>query len=220
MQTTIALFLAVSGIIGGAFEDTVYYVAESSATPVEAYISPEIAPQLTIEQKIDNIASKWKIASSTLYNLVQGESQFDLLADNGVDRGLVQISRKYWPDITDEQAFDVDFSLNFAAEAISKGKENQWVVCSCVSFARALGAKLPKGNADDLFPNTETPSIGGVLILKYKNGRHHLAAITKNTIQADGYHITTANKEPCKVISEVIPFDSKLIMGIYKYGAQ
>ena len=198
---------------------TVTYTREvviptASAYALEAPIMPITE---TLEAKIDRIATAHKIATTTLYNLVESESQFDTKA-RGRDGevGLVQIMPLWGFSV--EQMEDPEFSLNFAAEKLANGQEDLWTVCSCKKFAVAMGSQMTRGNADDIFPNTPVPIVGGVIILKYPSGRHHLAPITKDTIQPDGYHITTANKEPCKITSEVLPLNSKLIMGFYRYA--
>ena len=175
----------------------------------------------TIEAKIDRIAEKNGIATTTLWNLAWSESRLDPLADNGEDRGIVQINRKAW-DITDEQAFDPEFALNFAAKHIKEGREWYWVPCSCIQTARAMGAKLPRtvngGGQDayDLTPNTPYPRVGGVVLLKYRHSGTYSVAYIKS-VTATGLNVVHGNKEPCKIISEFIRTDSKDIIGFYKY---
>lgn len=179
-----------------------------------AHASEVIEPE-TIEQKIDRIALAHGIATTTLYNLVQSESNFDPNADNGEDRGIAQINRKSFPEITDEQAFDPEFSLNFAAQKISEGKDYLWTVCSCVQLVKSLGVNI-KGNADDIFPtDTVIPHAKGVVILKYWNpDRHHVAYI--ESVEKDGLHIIEGNFERCKITRRVIPLNDIHIMGYYK----
>lgn len=57
-------------------------------------------------------------------------------------RGIVQITECYYPHITDQEAFDVDYSLNFLKENLLLGKKNcmqQWTTC------RMYYKGLPKG---------------------------------------------------------------------------
>lgn len=47
-------------------------------------------------------------------------------------RGLVQITECYYPDVTDEQAFDIDFSIDFLARKLAEGTQTcrtQWTTC-------------------------------------------------------------------------------------------
>lgn len=46
--------------------------------------------------------------------------------------------------------------------------------CSCVQFVRDRVPSLPRGDADQLKPNSP-PVEGGVVILKYPNGIYHVA---------------------------------------------
>ena len=73
----------------------------------------------------------WGVSSTTIYKIIEGESNFNTLAvgDKGMSRGLVQIHKKYHPDITDEMAFDPDFSINFLASNLAKGRCSWWTVC-------------------------------------------------------------------------------------------
>jgi hypothetical protein len=77
-----------------------------------------------------------------MYYIVRGESGFNpntkgdtkIICDRTGEavyaRGLVQITRCYHPEITDEQAFNIDFSLKFLAEKIRAGKcLQEWTVC-------------------------------------------------------------------------------------------
>lgn len=182
------------------------------AIPAEA---ASISSEAPIIVQIERTASKWGIASSTLYNLVKSESNFDPLATStdGHDRGLVQISNIYHPEVSDAQAFDSEFALNFAAEAISANKEEAWVSCNCVQFVKAMGVKLPRIiDAGNLDPNTKVPVKGGVIIMVY-NGIHHLAYI--DSVQEDGIHIREANYSKCLIGRRVIPFNDPATIGFY-----
>ncbi len=44
-------------------------------------------------------------------------------------RGLVQITECWWPKVTDIQANDPDFALDFLASWISKGHCSWWSTC-------------------------------------------------------------------------------------------
>lgn len=179
--------------------------------------APKIAYTESLEEKIARIASNHKIEYQTLYNLVESESQLgqQRVGDNGKSCGVVHFHQDFYPEEF-SRCDDDEYILNRAAEMLANGEDWKFTPCSCVSFAKAMGAKLPKGSANDLFPNTsEFPRVGGVLILKYWNpDRHHVAYI--EAIKEDGYHIVEGNFERCKITKRVIPFNSKNIMGAYK----
>lgn len=44
-----------------------------------------------------------------------------ITGDDGMSRGLAQIHKKYHPEVTDKQAFDPNFAINWAAKEISNG---------------------------------------------------------------------------------------------------
>lgn len=44
-------------------------------------------------------------------------------------RGVAQINRKYHPDISDKEAYDVDFALEWTASRLREGKCDMWSTC-------------------------------------------------------------------------------------------
>lgn len=190
---------------------------EDVAIPTAHAQAVEIAPEFTIDQKIDNYASKWNISSTTLHNLALSESGLNATSTNGDDRGIVQINKIYHPEITDAEAFDTDFSLNYAAEQISKGKESEWVACDCASFVKVMlareGYTLPRIiDAGNLDINSRVPVKGGVVILAYPQA-HHIAFI--KSIDAEGIHIVESNFQHCLIGSRVLSPSDPHIMGYY-----
>lgn len=157
------------------------------------------------------IAKDHGIATTSLFNLVDCESKWDPLADNVYDRGLVQINRTAWPDITDAQAFDPEFSLNFAAEKISKGQGYLWTCGNCYSFAKVLLGKLPK--MADILPNTPYPVVGGLTIFDY-NGKKHVAVNKK--ITQDGILVRECNYEENLCKERMVKQDDPRISGQWR----
>ncbi len=45
-------------------------------------------------------------------------------------KGVVQITDCYHPEVTDEQAFDMNFSMRFLASNIKKGNCHEWSTCN------------------------------------------------------------------------------------------
>lgn len=164
----------------------------------------------TLEEMADRIAIQHNISTSTLRNLVYSESRWDIKADNGKDRGLVQINRDAWPEITDEQAFDPEFSLNFAADKISKGEEHKWVVCSCWALVKTKVPNLP--NMAKIIPNKSKPKSGRVLVMQYGNLKH-VAYIEK--VGLETLTIIEANYESCLVGRREIPITDMAIVGYF-----
>jgi len=63
-----------------------------------------------------------------LLRLANCESKFDKYAigDNGKSRGIFQIHSGYHPDITNEQAFNVEFATVWTMNKINGGYQNLW----------------------------------------------------------------------------------------------
>ena len=169
-----------------------------------------VANSETLEQQIGRVATAHKIATTSLYNLVMSESSLDPLADNGYDRGLVQINRNAWPEITDEQAFDPEFSLHFAAQKISESKGDIWVAGNCYLFVKALLGKIPR--MSEINPNTEIPRVGDVAIFYYK-GKKHIAV--EDEILEDGFFVRESNYEPYKIGRRFIKWNDPAFAGFH-----
>lgn len=205
------MLTALPLLLNNAFSTTVEYTRDVVVPPVYAS-EARIEPIETIEQKIDRIATAHGIPTTTLYNLVKSESNFDPKADNGKDRGIVQINRNSFPEITDEQAFDVEFSLNFASEKIANDEEYLWVACNCYAFAQVLTSKLPK--MMDIVPNSNYPRVGGLVVLRYKNNKH--IGVVDEVVK-EGVWIREANFEPCKIGKRLIEWEDPHLKGFVDY---
>lgn len=98
-------------------------------------------PIETLDEKIDRYSEIYKVSSSTMRHIVSRESggKRDALGDAGYkcpstgriapSRGIVQINECWHPNVTIEQAFDIDFSLNFLARHLKDGKCYLWSTC-------------------------------------------------------------------------------------------
>jgi len=87
-----------------------------------------IAKPLTTEEKIVYYANKHKVSADIIYKVISCESQFNpnAVGDNGHSRGLVQIYDDYHPEVTHEQAFNEDFSIEFLAKKLAQNKGKLW----------------------------------------------------------------------------------------------
>lgn len=204
-------------LFGGVVSSTTTYTKEIINPSVYASESVYTPITETLEQKIDRIALANKIDPRTLYNLAESESQLgeQRIGDKGKSCGIIHFHQDYYPEEFSKCADD-EYILNRAAEMIANGEDWKFTPCSCVQFAKARGVKI-KGNANDIFPtSTAIPTVGGVVILKYWNpDRHHVAVIEEVT--ETGLNIIEGNFERCKITRRFIPFESKNIMGYYKY---
>lgn len=157
----------------------------------------------------DEIADEYEVSRVTLRNLVQGESEWDIWADNGVDRGIVQINKTYFPSEW-ERAYDYDFSLRFAAKKLSEGKEYMWTVCNCYSLVQThYKAKIPK--MADIKPNS-VPIVGSIAIFDY-NGIKHIAYVKK--LYGNSFEVDEANLKPCLRAPRRVLYTDKSLVGFH-----
>ena len=77
---------------------------------------------------ITRIAREYNLSPSFLIKVAKCESGLNqyALGDRKMSRGIFQIHKKYFPHITDEQAYDPEWSARFAAEKISNGEGYLW----------------------------------------------------------------------------------------------
>ena len=166
------------------------------------------APVESLEAQIERIALDHGIDHQHLKNLVKCESNFDPKADNGEDRGIVQINRKAWPNITDEQAFDVEFSLNFAAEKIAEGKGYLWTCGNCYSTIKLKIAGLPR--MTDIQPTSNIPRIGSIAVFDY-DGKKHVGIVMG--VSTKTFSVFEGNKHAYLIETNSYSFDDSNLRG-------
>jgi hypothetical protein len=138
------IFLGFMGgiVIGGAAgylvdgnPITAFLAGYAGTSAIENLISQGIkikAPEKTdIETMIRSEAIKTGVDPDLAVRVAKCESGLVVSAthsnDNGsIDRGLYQINNKAHPEVTDEQAFDPEFSTKFFCDAVKKGCLRWW----------------------------------------------------------------------------------------------
>lgn len=217
MPILIGLAAFVSTLMTRLPAATIEYIAP----PAQAYFP--VAPNKTIVEKINAVAEEKGIASSTLRNIVKTESLFNAAAvgDNGLARGAVQIRSDYHPEVSDAQAFDPDFALNWAADVIKQGTEDTtFTECSCVSYLRSIGVTLPHAsfNASDMASSSNTYAhVGAVVLFHYPSGEYHLAYIKAIGPQGD-LLVTEANYVHCTIDTRLVALTDPSIIGYWDAG--
>lgn len=90
--------------------------------------TPVLLKPLTLDEKIELVATKYQVNAQLMRAVIKCESAFrpDAIGDGGTSFGLVQINLPSHPTITKEQAFDVDFSLDFFASNLAAGRGRMW----------------------------------------------------------------------------------------------
>lgn len=80
-----------------------------------------------IQQKWIQIAQQYGADRGVGFVIIVAESQYNpqAIGDHGLAHGLVQIREDFHPNISLDEMTDIDFSLNFLAQALVAGKCNQ-----------------------------------------------------------------------------------------------
>lgn len=141
-------------------------------------------------------------------NLAYSESRFNPKADNGADRGLFQINRKYHPEVSDDCSFDAECAARWAAQRILDGYSYEWVSANCYAYA-SLFVKLPR--MAQIAPNSPAV-VGGVAIYEFK-GIKHVAVITG--LQEDGFTYKDANRTAGLITTGFTAWDDPNFIGVY-----
>ena len=171
-------------------------------------------PPLSLQTVAQEVAVQKNVSFEIMNRIITDESKWDPTAV-GADGelGLPQIFLKYHPEVTESEAKDPIFGINFVADELINGTEYQHTICNCRSEVSRLlakiGSKLPKG---EVIPNNSYPKVGGVIILQYKDLKHY-AYVEK--VGEDGIHISEANFIKCARSKRVIAFDDPHIIGYW-----
>jgi len=100
----------------------------SKVSIAEAPDTKEVSTVEDIKALIRQKSAQYGVSEYEMTETIDCESSFNVraLGDNGNSRGLVQIHRPSWKDITDEQAYDPYFAVDFMAYQFSKGNQHLW----------------------------------------------------------------------------------------------
>lgn len=88
----------------------------------------EVKKEPNIDELIAEYAVLYDVSEYVMHTVINCESGYNPQAfgDHGNSRGLVQIHKPSHPTITDEQAYDPDFSIRFLAQKLAEGKGSMW----------------------------------------------------------------------------------------------
>ncbi len=189
-------------------------VVQTQVLAIAGVVVPETLPEMS-----DRIAGEWGVATATLRNLVWSESRWDPNAVSSTgDCGLVQINPDLNPSqeyVPCETAKDPAYALNFAAQWVAAGKEDEWVVCNCYLYLKTRIRGLPLMR--DIVPNS-TPKVGAVAIFEYKDKQtgarvKHVAIIEK--FSATGFAVAESNFTRCLWDRRTIDWGDPHIVGFW-----
>jgi len=126
----------VLGVIGGNIvlnsnqynkEHPLVYEAQAEE-PAEVIIETKVEwTEERIKQEIDEQAKKYNVDPKVMHKVIKCESGYNpkALGDGGKSRGLVQIHSGYH-NVSDEDAYNPQYAIEFLAKALSEGKGNLW----------------------------------------------------------------------------------------------
>lgn len=114
-------------IIGFTYSIVNVPVVHAAELPVESV-------EDTIRRLAQETGFKWP---DYLVRLAYCESRFDAKATNdngryGMDRGVFQINNHYHAEVTDDQAFDVEWATRWTMDRINKGYQHEWACNSII----------------------------------------------------------------------------------------
>jgi soluble lytic murein transglycosylase-like protein len=111
-------------LIKGLLTAVLFLAVSVNAQIVEA----PVAPKETVQDIIHFNAKKYNVSESLLTKVIACESSFvtNARGDGGHSRGLVQIHNLYHPTVTDAQADDPTFAIDFLASYVAQGKGHLW----------------------------------------------------------------------------------------------
>ena len=122
-------------IIEKITEEETVKTAEAESRKEETEEEEKKTEKIETEEEIINLikktAKKYGIDEELAVRVAKCESGLNPKAINtnapdSIDRGLYQINSKWHPEITEEQAFDIQFSTNFFCEAVKNGYIRWW----------------------------------------------------------------------------------------------
>lgn len=81
-----------------------------------------------IDGLIVRYSEEYGVSEAIMHKVVRCESNYSVFAlgDSGQSKGLVQIHGPSWPQITEEEAYNPEFALDFLAHKLSQGQGGLW----------------------------------------------------------------------------------------------
>lgn len=109
-----------------------------TTTDIPSYAPPR---EKTISELIDEKALQYNVSAELVHYIVKKESQYNPKAVGDMNlicertgrpvraRGILQITECWYPDVSDECAFDVTCSLDRMLPVMKTDCESQWSTC-------------------------------------------------------------------------------------------
>jgi hypothetical protein len=77
------------------------------------------APPKEIKNQVMNVSKKYKVDPALISAMLWQESGYRPEAQNGDDRGIAQINKKAHPEVSDKQAYNREFAVNWMAREMA-----------------------------------------------------------------------------------------------------
>lgn len=131
MNILASFLVTVSLLTTGALATKAPIMPDIAFNPIETHIS---TPS-TIKEKVYLVADQYGVSGDSMWATILCEDrQLDPMKQSGYYKngtreqsyGLVQINLPSHPDVTYDEATDVDFSINFMAKQFAKGNQKIW----------------------------------------------------------------------------------------------
>lgn len=144
-KKTIKILVGITLIIGS------FYInyGKPTMTTYADDISEQNVAKYAVPAMVTYYATKYRVGQDLAHYIAKHESEYD--PNNKGDltitchnkqskfygqpvyaRGVYQLTRCYYPQVTDEQAFDPQYNIQFAMQIIAKGRDtciNQFSTC-------------------------------------------------------------------------------------------
>lgn len=172
----------------------------------------------TLHQLAETIALEHDIPTEWLLNLIDSESDWDPNAegDHGCSWGLAQINTCAHKGVTEAQAKDPAYGLDWTADRLKEGNGWWWTSGNCYSYVSTKIPNLP--HMADIVKNTDIPHKGQVAIFYYTDKVtskpiKHIAYITGTAI--DTITIQEANWRAFVIDTRTIPKNDPHLAGYW-----
>lgn len=130
MKILIPLFVAVIAALSYTNSSIAYAPYEPNELPKET--TKEMVTRLSIEYGVNPALALHIVENESHWN-EKARGDLHIICSNGRvanARGLWQITECYWPEVSDAQADDPEWSTRWSLEKLKEGKCSLWSTCN------------------------------------------------------------------------------------------
>ena len=120
------------------------YVFLAFLLPAISFAKVTHSPPDYIVEIVKEKSAEYNIPFIIPLVIIQDESGYDPKArgDGGMSRGLAQIHKKWNPDVSDKEADDIEFAIEFLISNLAKGHCSWWSTYPMSTCPFGKGIKL------------------------------------------------------------------------------